>query len=126
MKLPSRGLSILALVVATSLAACATSAPAGGYAAEEATVVEVTNNNSSRITVSAVSLGMDRRLGDVETNGTASFTLPRGLNLADVQILLDPIGPSGSFLTPRMVLHRGDVVRIRIPANLQATTYQLN
>jgi len=122
MRFTKKAIPIVAVVLAASLAACATSSSGAGYSTDEVTVVNVTNNNASRIVVSVVSLGMTRRLGEVETNGAESFTLPRGINLADLQILLDPVGPSGSFLTPRMVLHRGDVVQITIPANLQATT----
>lgn len=120
-----KAVPIGALVLASALGACATTASGSGYSPDAETVVQVSNRNASRIVVSVVSLGMTRRLGEVETNGSGSFTLPTGINLADLQILLDPVGPSGSFLTPRMVAHRGDVIVITIPANLAATQYRL-
>jgi len=125
MRFSKRAVPIVALAFASALTACATTGSGDGYSPDAVTAVEVTNNNANRIVVSVVSLGMTRRLGEVETNGAESFVLPRGINLADIQILLDPVGPSGSFLTPRMVAHRGDVIVITIPANLAATQYRL-
>lgn len=125
MKLIRRAVPILALAFASALTACATAGTGDGYAPDEVTVVQVTNNNTSRIVVDAISLGIDRRLGEVETNRTASFVLPANVVLSDLQILLDPIGPPESFLTPRIIADRGDVIEVTVAPILSSSTYRV-
>jgi len=125
MRLIRRAVPILALTFASALTACATAGTGDGYSPDAVTVVQVTNNNASRIVVDAVSLGIDRRLGEVETNSTESFVLPRSILLSDLQLLLDPVGPPGSFLTPRIVADLGDVVQVTVAPNLNSSTYRV-
>lgn len=110
------------LAVAAALTGCATTASGDGYAPQTVTVVEVTNNNASRVVVDAISLGIDRRLGEVETSSTESFILPKSVSLSDVEIRIDPIGPPGSFLTDRLNVGLGDVIQVTVQPNLGMTT----
>ena len=123
MQLSKKAVPILALTIASALTACATAGTGDGYSPDAVTVVEVTNNNASTIVVDAVSLGIDRRLGQIETNTTESFILPRSVVLTDLQLLVNPIGPPGSYLTPRIVADLGDVIEVTVPANLSSTTF---
>jgi len=117
-----KAVSFWALAMVAALTGCATAANGDGYAPDAVTVVEVTNNNTNRIVVDALSLGIDRRLGEVETGSTESFVLPKSVNLSDVQILIDPIGPPGSFLTDRLNVGLGDVIQVTVQPNLGMTT----
>ncbi|MGD8288675.1 MAG: hypothetical protein PVI31_08645 [Gemmatimonadota bacterium] len=103
------------------LGGCA-SAPNARPGRNQATVVQVQNLNQNRIVVDAVSGGIDRRLGEVETGATDDFMLPQTVSLLDLQILVDPVGPPGSFMTDRINAGPGDLIELAVQPNLGLTT----
>lgn len=112
--LPAMGAAVL-------LAACA-STPNVGPGENQATVIEVQNLNQNRVVIDAVSGGVDRRLGAVETTNTDDFVLPESVSLLDLQILVDPVGPPGQFLSSRVQALPGDVVEVKVQPDLDLTT----
>lgn len=117
----------LAVVVATglSLTACATGgAPAAGkrsLAPERATAtVAVENRNWQDVRVFALVGGVRHRLGTVNTMQTQRFPIPRHLTAQgrDVQVLVDPVGGGGSFLSPRVQVYAGQEVNLSVQNHL--------
>lgn len=86
------------------------------------TSVEVRNSNSLAVTVDAVSLGQDYRLGTVGTTDTESFTLPDAVNLTDVRILVEPIGSTGNYLSRELLVTPGDRIEVDVESALKLTT----
>lgn len=118
--LPVAGIAALGLF----LSACAT-APDIDPGQNRATVIQVQNLNLNRVRVEAVSGGVERRLGEVESTNTDDFVLPRGVSLSDLQILVDPIGPSQYYLSPRVLALPGDLIEVTVTPNLALTTVEV-
>lgn len=115
--------TLCAAAVALFVAACASTPNAGGYVnGEAATIVQVENLNPNRVVIDALSGGIDRRLGAVETSSTDEFLLPETVSLLDLQIVVDPVGPLGSFMTPRINAGPGDIIEITVEPQLDLTT----
>ena len=115
--LPMAGVAVLGLL----LGGCA-STPERLHRENQATVIQVQNLNQNRVVVDALSGGIDRRLGAVETTETDDFVLPESISLTDLQILVDPVGPAGSYLSDRVAALPGDLVEVRVQPNLDLTT----
>ena len=119
--------ALLALASALLLvgsSACSGNAPRGREA-PEATLVRVQNFNPLRVTVEVVSSGNDRRLGQVETNATETFTLPRGVNPYGLRIRVDPIGSTEVFLSDALTPSPGDAIDVQVQSNLGLTSVTL-
>ncbi len=115
--------TVATLALAFLTTACASSGGLDWDARDEqATRIQVENFNSQRITVNAVSGGADFRLGDVGTTQTASFALPRTVSGFELQILVDPIGSSRTYMSRRIQFNPGDVIRVVVEANLDLTS----
>jgi hypothetical protein len=116
----------IAMTVGLATAGCA-STPQTDQAdtelGEGRTTVEVTNNHEQPVTVQAVSsAGEDRRLGQVAADRTERFTLPASVSDADLRIQVDPVGSTESYLSPQISVGEGDVVTVRVEANLAMST----
>lgn len=111
----------LVLALGLTLAACASSSGGSAFSENEEVLIEVTNRNLNRIVVEAISTGRERRLGEVETNGTRTFTLPQTMSALDLRIRIDPIGPSGSFVTPEIPAGPGDTIVLTVEPNISLT-----
>lgn len=104
------------------LAACASTPSSGGYIDRDAaTIVQVQNLNTNRVVIDAVSGGIDRRLGEVETGATDDFMLPQAVSLLDLQLLVDPVGPPGTFITDRIQAGPGDIIELTVEPQLDLT-----
>lgn len=115
--------TVAILSIALLTTACATSGGVDWDARDEqATRVQVENFNSSRITVNAVSGGADFRLGDVGTTQTESFALPRTVSGYELQIVVDPIGSTRTYMSRRIQFNPGDVIDVVVESNLDLTS----
>lgn len=109
------------LVAGFVLAACA-STSSGAFSEPEApTLIQVTNRNLNRVVIEALSTGRSRRLGEVETNGTETFRLPETMSTLDLRIVVDPVGPVGSFVTPEVQAGPGDLIIVTVEPNINLT-----
>lgn len=116
----------VALAVGLTTAGCA-SAPrteeTGGELGDSPqTMVEVTNNNELLVTVEALSSGPDQTLGQVAANGTETFPLPQSIDASGLRIQVEPIGSTETYVSPQILVSRGDVVTVRVESNLDLTT----
>jgi FtsP/CotA-like multicopper oxidase with cupredoxin domain len=115
----------IAVTVGLATAGCASTQTdqADTELGEGQTTVEVTNNHEQPVTVQAVSsAGEDRRLGQVAADRTERFTLPASVSDADLRIQVDPVGSTESYLSPQISVGEGDVVTVRVEANLAMST----
>ena len=121
---PIRPLAV-ALATGLSLTACAT----GGATAEgkrslppvrETATVSVENRNWQDVRVFALVGGIRHRLGTVTSMQTQRFSIPRHLTAQgrDLQVLVDPIGGSSSFLSPRVQVYAGQEVNLSVQNHL--------
>ena len=111
-----------ALAVGLVLAACASTSSGGSaFDEDDEVLIEVSNRNVNRVVIQALSTGRERRLGEVETNGTRTFTLPQTMSALDLRLRIDPIGPSGSFITPEIPAGPGDRIIVTVEPNISLT-----
>lgn len=114
-----------ALAAGLSLTACAT----GGGTAEgkrslaperQTATVAVENRNWQDVRVFALVGGQRHRLGTVNSMQTQRFSVPRHLTAhgRDLQIFVDPIGGTGSFLSPRVQVYAGQEVNLSVQNHL--------
>jgi hypothetical protein len=115
--------SLLILMMGAVLATgCASkSDPADGPLpiAEDAQV-EVTNNNWLDMAVYAVNGGKRFRLGMVTTMGKKLFEVPSSLFASggNLQLVANPIGARGSYVTEQVSIWPGQTVQFRIENNI--------
>ncbi|HSJ32298.1 MAG TPA: hypothetical protein VK933_12735 [Longimicrobiales bacterium] len=76
---------------------------------QQRTMVHVTNNNWSDMTIYLVRDGSRQRLGSVPSQSSHSFAVPTHLimSASRVHLLADPIGSSKTFLSPALMLSPG-------------------
>lgn len=123
-------LPVLALLLATTLAACASSLD-GGDAAQSAstgeTLVRVKNHNWADMTVYLVRGGMRVRLGTVTSMTETTLTVPRAILAAgiDVQLIADPIGSSQRFMTETIMVSPGQTIDLMLENNLNLSSYSV-
>ncbi len=124
--------SVGSLVVAVALvaampagASCQSPSPAPGVKAPAkgrtpSVVLEVENNNWLDVHLYVVRDGMLTSLGFMNGPGEAEFAVPGLATLpgADVQLLVLPIGGTASYLSPPLVIDRGDIVDLTIQNDL--------
>lgn len=121
MRLKSIALT-LAMGSLGSLAACSRT-PAAGVAATPATVttVHVINDGGfdMEVYVADAPTGSRTRLGTVLANATTNMTIPASVMTAEstpLKFLADPVGRKRTSVSSSIVVTRGDVVTLRIPA----------
>lgn len=116
-----------ALAMALALSACALPGKKQRYGkapVEVPAVVRVANQNYSDINVYVVQSGMRRRLGTVTGMSTQRFTLPRDIPLEtmDIRLLADPIGGTGTYLSPAVQVHPGQEMDLTVAAALHLSS----
>ncbi len=120
-----------ALTACVAAAACAASASMGNdYSMQPApglasTVVHVENNNWADMDVFVVRQGLRARIGTVTSMSAADLRVPETLlgPEGDLQLMVDPIGSSRSFMTQPMMVSQGQRVRFRVENNLALSSY---
>lgn len=125
---------VLAVMLSAGACAPATSAGTGELIPEElypsrrgAPVVRVTNNNWSNMTLYAVRGTSRFRLGMVSSMSSAVFRLPPSVTSGSggIQLLADPIGGFGNYMTPALHVSPGEEVRLDIQNQLSISTYSV-
>lgn len=109
---------MLPLVLAASVAACATSAPRTGEDATPPTYVRVTNQALLDMTVYVIrSSGQRQRLGTVPASRTERFRIPDNVVLGSISLrfLVDPIGSRRTSRSFEMPVSPGDEISLTIP-----------
>ena len=83
--------------------------------------LEVDNNNFLDVSVYAVAGGYSLRLGDVGGKSAGEFTLdPERITMVGgLQILVDPIGATQTYLSPMVYPYGGATVELNVAAFLQ-------
>lgn len=121
--------SLLALgsaaLFAVPAAGCASADAANGFErarTEETTTIQVDNYNPMLVTVEARSRGADYRLGQVETSQSQTFELPVTADELDLQIMVDPVGSSETFLSQHIPAIPGSVIYVEVRSALDFTT----
>jgi predicted small lipoprotein YifL len=89
-------------------------------AAGETANVEVTNNNWLDMSIYAANGSKRVRLGTVTTMGTVLFEVPRAIMASggSLQLIADPIGSRGSYVTESVNIWPGQTVQFRIENQL--------
>jgi len=83
----------------------------------------VENNNTLRVTVEAMSDGIDYRLGEVETADPELFRLPNAVEDAfDLHLRVDPIGSPATYVSDEIVYSPGDHIDVEVESDLDFTT----
>jgi hypothetical protein len=87
--------------------------------------VAVENENWNTIVVYAVSGGLSIRMGDVPTGARAALKTPVGMDPTgtDFRLLVDPIGSTQRYLTPRLTVNLGDIIHLRVRNAIGTTSY---
>jgi len=106
-----------------SLAACSTSAPAGGprpAVDDDRMEVRVENRGWSDVNVYAVEGGMRLRLGTVTSMTTQRLRVPTrsGLFTHNVQLIAVPIGAGQAYVAPVVQVSRGQSMEFTIQNHL--------
>ena len=86
--------------------------------------LQVENNNWLDAHLYLVRDGMLTSLGFMNGPGEEHFTLPSMATMAgaDVQVLVLPIGATGAYLSPVLVISPGDKVQLTIQNNLSLSS----
>jgi hypothetical protein len=121
--------SLLALIsaalFAVGVAGCATADAGNGFeegTMEERTTIQVENFNPMLVTIEAISRGTDYRLGQVETSQSQTFDLPATADELDLQIMVDPLGSSDTFVSHQVTAAPGSTVHVQVQPSLDFTT----
>jgi hypothetical protein len=100
----------------------------GSAAAAPPEPVELTVNNSNYLDVDVFAVrGTSRsRIGSVTGLSTATFLVP-AQNAADgnLQLLVDPIGSSATFLTDKIAVSAGQHVELTVTPVLRMSSYSV-
>jgi len=100
----------------------------GSPAAAPPEPVELTVNNSNYLDVDVFAVrGTSRsRIGSVTGLSTATFLVP-AQNAADgnLQLLVDPIGSSATYLTDKIAVSAGQHVELTVTAVLRMSSYSV-
>lgn len=104
-----------ALLLAVASGACAT-AGGGGDGDENfndrPVHVEVENQSWNAVHVYVLAGGQYRSLGQISSQNSARFEVPRGLlgGRKEIRLAADPIGSRDGFISDRILVEPGDVV----------------
>lgn len=98
----------------------ASSAPKPAVRRDNRAELQVENNNWLDAHLYLVRDGMLTSLGFMNGPGEEHFTLPSMATMAgaDIQVLALPIGGTGAYLSPVLVISPGDKVKMTIQNNL--------
>jgi uncharacterized protein YceK len=90
-------------------------------------VVVVTNHHWATVTISAIRGGRSVRLGNLNTNQTERFELPRvfGTGSESVQFAVDPIGATYNYVTELVFAGPGSEIVLTVHNNLNLSTVTL-
>jgi hypothetical protein len=90
-------------------------------------VVLVTNHHWGTVTISAVRGGRSIRLGNLNTNQTERFELPRafGTGTESVQFAVDPIGATYTYVSEMVYAGPGSEIVLTVHNNLNLSTVTL-
>lgn len=119
-------LAVLAMVVLAA-GACAHGTPpmqgADGQD-DDKTVISITNNNWSDMTIYLVRDGLRRRLGTVPSQTTDTFSVPTYFIMASgqVQLMADPIGSRNTFTSMPIVITPGQRAEWKLENSLALST----
>jgi uncharacterized cupredoxin-like copper-binding protein len=115
--------SIMALATVTLMAGgCAYGHTTMDDAAmsNDRTVVRVTNNNWSDMTIYLVRSGARQRLGTVTSQSTDTFVVPSYIlsSSAQVYLMADPIGSTRTFTSAPVLIHPGQTAEWQLENSL--------
>jgi hypothetical protein len=118
----------LSLAAAALLASgCAHGNPASGEGelGERQSVLQVSNNNWSDMTVYLVRGTMRQRLGTVGSLTTSRFKLPEHIFTSPdpVRLVADPIGGARTYTSPPVLIGPGQTVEWRLENNVALSSY---
>jgi hypothetical protein len=106
-------------------AACATH-HASAAPAPEPVVVVVNNSNYLDVDVFAVRGTQRSRVGSVTGLSSATFSVPAHYALnGNLQLLVDPIGSSATYLTDRITVSPGQQLELTVAAILRMSSYSV-
>jgi len=91
-------------------------------------VVTVQNDNWNHIVVYAVAGGARVRLGDVAAGRSADLRMPPGVDptTTDFRLLVDPIGSTAVYRTPRLPVTPGATIHLRVRNALGTSSYWIS
>lgn len=88
--------------------------------------VVVENRNWNQMVIYAVSSGRRQRLGEVETNTSAQFTLPQLFTArTDLRLIADPIGSRQQFRTDNILVSPGGTINLILENNLRLSRWMI-
>jgi hypothetical protein len=86
-------------------------------------LVHVRNENFLDVTVSVVSSGVARRLGQVSGNAVGDFTFNANLaNSGSIQVRATPIGGNSSYTSPNLSVGSGQMIDVRLASTLRQSS----
>jgi hypothetical protein len=116
---------LIAAIALLLVGGCSRNAPGDpGPMTEGARVyLEVTNNFALAVEVSAVSAGINQRLGMVHPGMQAHFTLPQALiNGRQIEFVVAPSASTTQYRSAEMILYPGEIVDLQVAAVLFNST----
>jgi len=127
MKISTARHAALAIAAATLMTACSNATyPTREAARQNApTQVLVRNHNWMDMTVYAIKNSQRVRIGQVTSNATARFSLPRGIDASSgaIQLEADPVGSNESFVSQPITVEQGTVLNWTIENHIQLSSY---
>ena len=104
--------------------ACATKQGPSTLPAPEKTAVTVKNNNWLDVDVFVVRGSSRSRVGSVIGMGTGTFRVPSDFAPDGVlQLMVDPVGSNGTYVTDRIVVTSGQRVELTVAAVLRMSSF---
>lgn len=87
---------------------------------DDRTMVRVTNNNWSDMTIYLLRSGSRRRLGTVTSQATHTFVVPAHLvvSSSSVHLVADPIGSSRTFTSAPILINPGQTAEWKLENSL--------
>lgn len=90
-------------------------------------MVEVRNNNWADVNVYFIRNGARHRIGFVMSQSNRQFELPSAvLSGSGVQLFVDPVGSSETWLSSNIAVAPGDAIRWTIENELSLTSYSVS
>jgi hypothetical protein len=126
MALSWRSTKRLAFAVVIAVAACSRNNPETGAdfePAPEPISVFVRNENFLDVTVSLITGGVSRRLGQVSGNGSSDFKINASVaNGQSVSVTAVPIGQTARYTSQGLQVRPGQRIEVRIAASLRQSS----
>lgn len=121
----------IAVALAMAMAGCAT----GGVSVEDDTVetddrvrVQVENHDWATVHVYALAGGQSASLGQLATNETSTFELPRTMTATggEVRLVADPVGSADVHVTHRIQFEPGDTIVYSVEDQLELSSISVH